>query len=142
MLRPSCQTAAAVKVLRPGIEEAFRADIELLLWLAYLIERTQPRLKRLKPVEVVQTFAATVSVEMDLRLEAASAAELRQNFAGDPTYRVPDIDWRRTAKRAMTQERLTGIPMDDRVGMLSAGLDIDDVRHWGVHPGGKPQYGP
>ena len=117
----------AVKVLRPGIEEAFRADIELLLWLAYLMERTQPRLKRLKPVEVVQTFAATVSVEMDLRLEAASAAELRQNFAGDPTYRVPDIDWRRTAKRAMTQERLTGIPMDDRVGMLSAGLDIDDV---------------
>ena len=117
----------AVKVLRPGIEEAFAADIELLLWLAYLIERTQPRLRRLKPVEVVQTFAATVSVEMDLRLEAASAAELRQNFAGDPTYRVPDIDWRRTAKRAMTQERLTGIPMDDRVGMLSAGLDIDDV---------------
>jgi ubiquinone biosynthesis protein len=117
----------AVKVLRPGIEEAFRADIELLLWLAYLIERTQPRLRRLKPVEVVQTFAATVSVEMDLRLEAASAAELRQNFAGDPTYRVPDIDWRRTDKRAMTQERLTGIPMDDRVGMLSAGLDIDDV---------------
>ena len=117
----------AVKVLRPGIEEAFKADIELLLWMAYLIERTQPRLKRLKPVEVVQTFSATVSVEMDLRLEAASAAELRQNFAGDPTYRVPDIDWRRTAKRAMTQERLTGIPMDDRVGMLAAGLDIDDV---------------
>jgi ubiquinone biosynthesis protein len=117
----------AVKVLRPGIEDAFKADIELLLWLAYLIERTQPRLRRLKPVEVVQTFAAMVSVEMDLRLEAASAAELRQNFAGDPTYRVPDIDWRRTAKRAMTQERLTGIPMDDRVGMLSASLDIDDV---------------
>lgn len=117
----------AVKVLRPGIEEAFRSDIELLLWMAYLIERTQPRLKRLKPVEVVQTFSATVSVEMDLRLEAASAAELRQNFAGDPTYRVPDIDWRRTAKRAMTQERLTGIPMDDRAGMLAASLDIDDV---------------
>src|SRR5690348_8475444 len=39
----------AVKVLRPGIEEAFRADIELLLWIATLIERTQPRLRRLKP---------------------------------------------------------------------------------------------
>ena len=25
----------AVKVLRPGIEEAFAADIELLLWMAY-----------------------------------------------------------------------------------------------------------
>ncbi|MEZ5831949.1 MAG: 2-polyprenylphenol 6-hydroxylase [Dongiaceae bacterium] len=117
----------AVKVLRPGIEEAFKADIELLLWMANMIERTQPRLRRLKPVEVVQTFSATVSVEMDLRLEAASAAELRQNFLGDETYRVPEIDWRRTAKRAMTQERLTGIPMDDRIGMMAAGLDVDEV---------------
>jgi ubiquinone biosynthesis protein len=117
----------AVKVLRPGIEAAFQSDIDLLLWVAGVIERTQPRLKRLKPVEVVQTFAATMRVEMDLRLEAASAAELRENFAVDPTYRVPEIDWRRTAKRAMTQERLTGIPMDDRAAMLDAGLDIDDV---------------
>ena len=57
----------AVKVLRPGIEQAFAEDIDLLLWIAEIIERTQPRLKRLKPVEVVKTFAATVHVEMDLR---------------------------------------------------------------------------
>ena len=107
-----------------------RTEVESPDAIARLIERTQPRLRRLKPVEVVQTFSATVSVEMDLRLEAASAAELRQNFAGDPTYRVPDIDWRRTSKRAMTQERLTGISMDDRAGMLAAGLDIEEVyRH-------------
>jgi ubiquinone biosynthesis protein len=117
----------AVKVLRPGIEAAFAADIELLLWLAEWIERIQPRLRRLKPVEVVQTFAATMKVEMDLRLESASAAELRQNFAGDAAYRVPEIDWRRTARRAMTQERFVGIPMDDRAAMLAAGLDVDDV---------------
>ena len=49
-----------------------------------------------KPVEVVETFAATVRIEMDLRLEAAAAAELAENFAGDPTYRVPAVDWRRT----------------------------------------------
>ncbi|HVT54349.1 MAG TPA: AarF/UbiB family protein, partial [Dongiaceae bacterium] len=100
----------AVKVLRPDIELAFARDIDLLLWIAEVIERTQPRLRRLKPVEVVKTFAATVRVEMDLRLEAASAAELRENFAGDPTYRVPEIDWNRTARRVMTQQRLTGIP--------------------------------
>ena len=108
------------KVLRPGIEEAFAADIELLLWLAYLIERTQPRLRRLKPVEVVQTFAATVRRGNG----SAPGSRRRPRSCGRispaiPTYRVPEIDWRRTAKRAMTQERLTGIPMDDRVGMLA-----------------------
>jgi ubiquinone biosynthesis protein len=117
----------AVKVLRPGIEAAFARDIDLLFWIAEWVETTQPRLRRLKPVEVVATFAAIVRTEMDLRLEAAAASELGENFADDPTYRVPAIDWRRTARRVMTQARLTGIPMDDREAMQAAGLDIDEV---------------
>ena len=43
----------AVKVLRPGIARALARDLDLFLWLARLIERTQPSLRRLKPVEVV-----------------------------------------------------------------------------------------
>ncbi|HET6221106.1 MAG TPA: AarF/UbiB family protein, partial [Dongiaceae bacterium] len=117
----------AVKVLRPGIERAFARDIDLLRWLAALIERTQPKLRRLKPVEVVETFAEVVRTEMDLRLEAAAAAELAENFAGDTSYRVPAIDWRRTARRVMTQQRLIGIPMDDRAALVEAGRDIDSV---------------
>ena len=117
----------AVKILRPGIERAFARDVDLMRWLALLFERTQPKLRRLKPVDVVETFAATVRMEMDLRLEAAAAAELAENFAGDPSYRVPTIDWRRTARRVMTQERLTGIPMDDRQALIAAGHDVDAV---------------
>ena len=43
----------AVKVLRPGIVEAFSRDLDLFLWLARLSARLQPLLRRLKPVEVV-----------------------------------------------------------------------------------------
>ena len=43
----------AVKVLRPGIARAFARDLDLFLWLAQLTERTQPALRRLKPVEIV-----------------------------------------------------------------------------------------
>ncbi|HEX2580713.1 MAG TPA: 2-polyprenylphenol 6-hydroxylase [Dongiaceae bacterium] len=117
----------AVKVLRPGIEQRMQRDIELLFWVAGVIERTQPRLRRLKPVEVVKTFAATLQVELDLRLEAAAAAELAHNFRLDSSYHVPAIDWRRTARRVMTQERLAGIRMDDRSAILEAGLDIRQV---------------
>ena len=115
----------AVKILRPGIEEAFARDVDLMSWIAEWIERSQPRLRRFKPLAVVKTFRAMVRVEIDLRLEAAAAAELAENFAGDTTYRVPRVDWRRTTRRALTLERLTGIRMDDRAGMLAAGIDID-----------------
>ncbi len=119
--------AVAVKVLRPGIELAFKRDTEFLLWIARWIERAHPRSRRLKPVEVVKTFAATMRVEMDLRLEAAAAAELRKNFTGDANYKIPEIDWQRTARCVMTQERLSGIRMDDRQAMLVAGFNIDDI---------------
>ncbi|MDP1966751.1 MAG: AarF/UbiB family protein, partial [Reyranella sp.] len=43
----------AVKVLRPGIEKAFERDLDLFYWMAELVERTQPRFRRLKPVDSV-----------------------------------------------------------------------------------------
>ncbi|MDP6927370.1 MAG: AarF/UbiB family protein, partial [Rhodospirillales bacterium] len=86
----------AVKVLRPGIEKAFAKDIYLFRWIAALVERTCPEMRRLKPVEVIETFEETVRLEMDLRLEAAAAEEMAENFAEDPDFRVPEVDWRRT----------------------------------------------
>ncbi|MFQ5984083.1 MAG: 2-polyprenylphenol 6-hydroxylase [Alphaproteobacteria bacterium] len=116
---------AAVKVLRPGIEQAFARDLDLFYWMAELIERTQPNWRRLRPVEVVRTLAESIRLEMDLRLEAAAASELRQNLAGDEGFRVPEVDWRRTARRVLTLERTGGIPIDEREALVAAGHDPD-----------------
>jgi len=117
----------AVKVLRPGIVRAFARDLDLFLWLARLIERTQPALRRLKPVEVVRTLAQSVEIEMDLRFEAAAASELAENFAGDPGFRVPQVDWRRTGRTVLTTERIGGIRVDDREALVAAGHSIADL---------------
>jgi ubiquinone biosynthesis protein len=113
----------AVKVLRPGIERAFQRDLDLMLWLARLIERTQPRWRRLRPVDSVRAFAEMVAIEMNLRLEGAAAAELGANFADDPTFNVPAVDWQRTARRVLTTERVSGIAIDQRDALIAAGHD-------------------
>lgn len=117
----------AVKVLRPGIEAAFERDLDLLAWIAELVERKRSDLRRLKPREVVRTFAQVVAVEMDLRLEAAAAVELGENFAGDPSFKVPAVDWRRTGRRVLTLERITGIPIDERDALIADNIDPDAV---------------
>ncbi len=121
------ETDVAIKVLRPGIERAFARDLELLYWLANLIERTQPRLRRLKPVAAVRLFEETVRIEMDLRMEAAAASELADNFADDETYRTPPVDWQRTSRRVLTMGRVAGIPLDDRDALIAAGHDLTEV---------------
>lgn len=117
----------AVKILRPGIEAAFHRDLELMRWVAGLIVRAKPELRRLKPLECVDAFAETVELEMDLRFEAAAAAEIAENFAGDPDFRVPQVDWTRTGRRVMTTERLSGIPLDERDAQINAGHDPEMV---------------
>ena len=117
----------AVKILRPGIEAAFARDLELFYWLAALAERAMPAWRRLKPVEVIRTFAESVAMEMDLRIEAAAASELKKNFADEPMFFVPAVDWQRTSQRVLTLERVAGVPIDERENLVSAGHEPRDI---------------
>lgn len=117
----------AVKVLRPGIEKAFERDLDLFRWIAHMAEKTQPRLRRLKPVVAIETFAQAVHWEMDMRMEAAAAMELRENFADDPNYLVPAVDWERTGHRILTTEWITGIPIHDVDDLRAAGHDLETI---------------
>ena len=111
----------AVKVLRPGIEEQFARDLESFDWAAGLLERWVSSSRRLKPREIVGLLAKTVSVEMDLRMEAAAASELAENMRAESGYRVPKVHWQHTSRRVLTLERVKGIPIADRAALVKAG---------------------
>lgn len=117
----------AVKILRPDIEKSFARDLDLFLWIAEFLDRVLPAIRRLKPIEVVEVFAETVEIEMDLRFEAAAAAELRDNFEDDPDFHVPAVDWQRTARRVLTSEKLNGTRIDDIQALTAEGHEPSDI---------------
>ena len=103
----------AIKVLRPDIERDFSRDIELLRWVARLTTFLRPPLRRLRLAEAVEVLSEMVRVEMDLRLEAAAATELRENFEADPTYNIPQVYWNYTSQRVLATSRVSGVPIDE-----------------------------
>ena len=113
----------AVKVLRPGIESWFAGDLRLFALIAESLEKVRPDLRRLKPRAVVEQFGKDLRFETDLRFEAAAAAELAENFIGDPGFKVPKVDWQRTAKRVLTLERVGGERVDDPANLVATGRD-------------------
>jgi len=112
----------AVKILRPGIEADFARDIEMLLWAAEITEGRIP--KRLKAREVVQTFSESIKLELDLRMEAAAASEMAENFAADSEFRIPRVDWQRTSRRVLVTEWIEGISIANKEGLIAAGHDL------------------
>ena len=115
----------AVKVLRPGIEEEFAKAIETYEWAAAQVESYGGEVERLRPRRVVAQFRQWTARELDLQREAASASELRENMIAEPGYYIPEIDWRRTARRVLTLEWLDGIKLSDREALIAAGQDCN-----------------
>ena len=115
--------AVAVKILRPGVERRFKADLDSYYFAARTIERIHPPSRRLKPVAVVDTLKRTTELEMDLRLEAAAISEMAENITADEGFRVPTVDWRHTSRRVLTLEWIDGTPISDHAALDARGLD-------------------
>ncbi len=113
----------AVKVLRPGIEEEFARALETYGWAAAHVELLGGEIERLRPRLVVAHFRQWTRRELDLTREAASASELRDNMVAEPGFHIPEIDWKRTARRVLTLEWLDGIKLSDRDALIAAGHD-------------------
>lgn len=114
----------AVKVLRPGIEQRFQRDLDSYFFAARMIERFHVPSRRLRPIAVVDTLAKSVAIEMDLRMEAAAISEMAENTKNDAGFRVPEVDWTRSARRVLTLEWIDGIPIADHDALREAGHDL------------------
>jgi ubiquinone biosynthesis protein len=121
-----------VKVLRPGIEPVIARDLSLLYTLARLAMRYWPDARRLRPVEVVDEFSKTIYAELDLRVEAANASQLRANFADSSLLYVPKIHWDLARRQVMVMERIHGIPISNIEALKAAGIDMRQLAHNGV----------
>lgn len=113
----------AVKVLRPDIEHRIARDIRALRLGADLAERLVPASRRLEPRKFVDTVARSLSLETDLRLEAASATELAEAARAADHYRIPDVDWARSSKRVLTTAWIDGIALTNPDALDEAGID-------------------
>ncbi len=120
-----------VKVIRPGIDRVMQQDIGLLYIFARLLKRI-PEARRLRPVEVVADYEATLFDELDLHKEAANTSQLRRNFKDSPLLYVPIIHWPLTRRRVMVQQRIHGVPVADMQALEAQGTDLRKLAERGV----------
>jgi ubiquinone biosynthesis protein len=108
----------AVKVLRPRIERRVASDIRTLE-LAANMAASIPAAQRLEPKAFAATIARALTIELDLRMEAAAADELGEAL-GDAGYmRAPKVIWDGVAKRILTLEWEDGAPLSDPAALES-----------------------
>lgn len=121
-----------VKVLRPDIEVQIAGDIALLKSGAALLDYAHPSADKIRPKEIVAEIEGTLAAELDLQREGANASVMRRFWKNSPDLYVPEIIWSHTAERALTMERVHGIPSDDIAALDAAGIDRKALAAKGV----------
>ena len=115
----------AVKVLRPGVERRVARGLDAMRLGAKLVQKFVEPARRLEPQAFVEIIARALSLELDMRLEAAAASELAEVMAKDGYMSAPAIVWDGVGKRVLTLEWADGLPMTDPALETLPGLDKD-----------------
>lgn len=119
----------AVKILRPNMHKKYNRDIMLLYSLAKISSKFS-KVKRLKPLKVVDKFHETMKFELDLRLEAAAASELADNMREDHNVIIPKIYWDLTSENILTTQWLDGTSIYDTPLLQEMGLELAKIAQY------------
>ncbi len=117
----------AIKILRPNIKKKFNEEIDALMLLAFFVESSIQKTKRLKLVEVVFLLKEITNLEMDLRFEAAAANEYSENTKNDAGFKVPKIYWNFTSENVMTLDWVDGISIRETEELLKRNIDTKKI---------------
>ncbi|NJM47873.1 MAG: AarF/ABC1/UbiB kinase family protein [Alkalinema sp. RU_4_3] len=121
-----------VKVQRPGLQQLFDIDFQVLDKLVKFAKQRLRGLKNFDLEAIYQEFATILYREIDYVQEGMNADRFRQNFADHEYILVPKIYPDLTTKRVLTMEYMPGIKVNDRRSLEAIGINPKDVNHIGI----------
>ncbi len=101
----------AVKVQRPKVKEIMKTDIEIMFYIAKLLEKHFKKIRKYGPVGIVQEFKDWTYDELDFRKEAENAKRFYRNFRNSETVKIPKVYDKYSTRDVLTLEYIDGIEL-------------------------------
>src|SRR3989338_5994908 len=101
----------AVKVQRPHAREIMEADIDIMFYVARLLEKHMPNIRKFSPVGIIEEFSKWTGKELDFKREAFNAKRFAKNFANSKTVKIPAIYDNFTTDKILVMEFIDGIEL-------------------------------
>ncbi|MBI2522802.1 hypothetical protein HYW19_00260 [Candidatus Woesearchaeota archaeon] len=143
---------AAVKIQRPDVKKIMETDIEIMFYVAKLLESRIPKIRKFFPVKIIEEFSNWTEKELDFKREAMNAKLFAKNFSGSGTVKIPEVYVDFTTSKILTMEFIDGIELHniqeikrekiDLLPLLNNGFDailtqvfVHGFFHADPHPG-------
>ncbi|KAL5848103.1 hypothetical protein ACOSQ3_011627 [Xanthoceras sorbifolium] len=121
----------AVKVQRPGIEEAIGLDFYLVRGIGFLINEYVDIITS-DVVALIDEFARRVYQELNYVQEGQNARRFKKLYADKEDVLVPDIFWDYTSGKVLTMEWVDGVKLNEQEALERQGLKVLDLVNTGI----------
>ncbi|KAL0016670.1 hypothetical protein SO802_003739 [Lithocarpus litseifolius] len=121
----------AVKVQRPGIEEAIGLDFYLIRGLGFLVNKYVDIISS-DVVALIDEFASRVYQELNYVQEGQNARRFKKLYADKEEVLVPDIFWDYTSGKVLTMDWVDGVKLNEQAAIEKQGLKVLDLVNTGI----------
>jgi len=125
-------TPVVVKVQRPGIAQIIKDDINVLFFLAELLQKYVPESRVYNPMAAVDEFFRTLELETNFIVEANNIRRFQENFKHQATIKIPHVYLEYSGREVLVLEALQGIPLSRKHSLEQEGIDRQAVMRAGI----------
>ena len=113
----------AIKVQRPGIDQIIDTDLEIMFYLATMMEKHVEGMKSFNIIKIVEEFDISIHKELNFSIEASNLERFGNNFQQDQDIYVPKLYRNYSTKKVLTMEFIDGIKISDIESLKTNSLD-------------------
>lgn len=113
-----------VKIMRAGVRQQARTDLEILQVLARLAARHAEFLRPYQPELLARQFQRTLARELDFTHERRHLERFGRRFARDGAVHFPAVCPQFCTRSVLTMEHLDGVSAADAAGLRESGADL------------------
>lgn len=125
-------TEVVVKIQRPGIADIIADDVNVLYYIAELLQKYVAEARPFNPVGIVDEFFKTFDLETNFIIEANNIRRFHENFKDDPTVKIPHVYFEYSGRRVLVLEALKGVPLSQKAALEQVGIDRLKVMRAGI----------
>lgn len=116
-----------IKVQRPGIVQVINDDLNVLYFIAELLERYVPEIRPFNPIGMIDEYFKTLELETNFVVEANNIRKFKENFKAESKVKIPEVYFDLITERVLVMEELLGKRLSQADSLRQENVEASEV---------------
>ena len=121
-----------LKVQRPGIVQTINDDLNVLYFIAELLEKYIPEIRPFNPTGMVDEYFKTLELETNFVVEANNIRKFKENFKKEGDVIIPEVYFDFITERVLVMEELQGMRLSQNGALQQPNVKAEEIVKLGL----------